>query len=80
MRRSGLWLPAFAVLSAVFQPIAFCPTAHAFLYDTVADCRVCTLVDDVQPAGRWNVEWKGMDESGNATTVGALLISRTPLT
>lgn len=37
---------------------------------SVGGRRVCTLIDRVQPAGRWNVEWNGTDENGNAVAKG----------
>ena len=37
---------------------------------SVAGRRVCTLVDAVQPAGHWNVEWNGLDETGNHVAKG----------
>ncbi len=37
---------------------------------SVAGRKVCTLVDQVQPAGHWNVEWNGLDAAGNAVARG----------
>ncbi len=37
---------------------------------SVSGRRVCTLVDEVMPAGRWVVEWNGIDSSGNSVAKG----------
>ena len=37
---------------------------------SVSGRRVCTLVDEVQPAGHWSVEWNGFDETGSRVAKG----------